>query len=131
MNITQKIMDRATEQIKGVLDTYRAQIDEAFLQAEDSLTISLGLTFKPAGEKIKIITPIKFVTDQVSDKFETVFDERQDELFGTKEKREYGLKPDLKMPAEYCHRERANFPARWWVRPLPDCRIEAERHRAI
>lgn len=81
MNISVKTIDRAAEQIKGILHTYRAEIDEAFVKSEGGLTISLGLKFEPSEGKIKITTPIKFVSDQIKDSFETVYDEAQEELF--------------------------------------------------
>lgn len=82
MNITTKTIDKAVSQISGALHAYRTQIDEAFLKADgDQLTVNLGVTFKVVDGQLKIITPIKFVSDQVKDSFETMFDEMQEELF--------------------------------------------------
>ena len=82
MNISAKTIDKAVEQIKGALHAYRTQIDEAFLKADsDQFTVSLGVTFKVVDGIFKIITPIKFVSDQVKDSFETMFDPNQEELF--------------------------------------------------
>lgn len=82
MNISAKTIDKAVEQIKGALHAYRTQIDEAFLKSDsDQFTVSLGVTFKVVDGILKIITPIKFVSDQVKDSFETMFDPNQEELF--------------------------------------------------
>lgn len=42
MNITSKTINRASEQIGGILRMYRTEIDKAFLKADDALTVSLG-----------------------------------------------------------------------------------------
>lgn len=81
MNITSKTINRASEQIGGILRMYRTEIDKAFLKADDALTVSLGLKFKPQNGKMEIETSIKFVTDQVKDSAKTLFDEAQEELF--------------------------------------------------
>ena len=53
------------------------------IQAEGTLSVSIGLTFKPAetltGTDIE--AKIKFVTDQVKDSAGRVVDERQEDLF--------------------------------------------------
>lgn len=119
MQVSQKTIERSIEILGGVLRIYREKIDAAFLKAEGAMTVNLGVRYKPVEGKMEIKTSIKFVTDQVNDSFETMFDENQDLLFSKKETDE---------PSVYCHRERANFPARWWLqRTLPDCRIDAER----
>lgn len=82
MNITIKTIDKAADQIHGILQAYRSQIDEAFMKAEtDQFTVSLGVTFKVVDGKMRIVTPIKFVSDQVKDSFETMYDPNQEELF--------------------------------------------------
>lgn len=87
MNITTKTIDKAVSQISGALHAYRTQIDEAFLKAEgDQFTVSLGVTFKVVDGIFKIVTPIRFVSDQVKDSFETMFDPDQGELFEGEEK---------------------------------------------
>lgn len=82
MNITIKTIDRAVDQIRGALHVYRSQIDEAFLKSDsDQIVIGLGITFKVVEGQLKIVTPIKFVTDQVKDSFEVMYDPNQEELF--------------------------------------------------
>jgi hypothetical protein len=87
MNISNKTIEKASELLDATLKTYRLDIDKAFLKADDALSVSLGLKFKPSNGKMEIETSIKFVTDQVSDKFKTLFDENQEELFPRKEEK--------------------------------------------
>lgn len=82
MNITIKTIDKAADQIRGALQAYRTQIDEAFLKADtDQFTVSLGVTFRVVDGVLKITTPIKFVSEQIKDSFETMYDPNQEELF--------------------------------------------------
>lgn len=82
MNITIKTIDKAADQIRGPLQAYRTQIDEAFLKADtDQFTVSLGVTFRVVDGVLKITTPIKFVSEQIKDSFETMYDPNQEELF--------------------------------------------------
>jgi len=75
MNINNKTIEKASELLDATLKMYRPDIDKAFLKADDALSVSLGLKFKPSNGKMEIEASIKFVTDQVSDKFKTLFDE--------------------------------------------------------
>lgn len=107
MQISQKTIERAIETVAASLRIYREKIDGAFLKADGALTVSLGLRFKPVEGKMEIKTSIKFVTDQVNDSFETLFDEHQDELFAT-----------LDRMAEQI----MAGPVRWFA--MPDCRLD-------
>lgn len=82
MNITIKTIDKAADQIRGALQAYRTQIDEAFMKAEtDQFTVNLGVTFRIVDGIMKITTPIRFVSEQIKDSFETMYDPNQEELF--------------------------------------------------
>ena len=65
--IGQKTIEGATELVGGLLRTYRTELDQAYMTAEGTLSVSIGLTFKPAKtlNGIDIEAKIKFVTDQV------------------------------------------------------------------
>lgn len=93
MQITPKTIVRSTEILGGVLRIYREKIDAAFLKADGALTVSLGLRFKPVEGKMEIKTSIKFVTDQVNDSFETLFDENQAELFAKDDEPKAAIDP--------------------------------------
>lgn len=81
--IGNKTIEGASELVSGLLRTYRTELDKAYMKSEGALSVSIGLTFKPAetltGTDIE--AKIKFVTDQVKDSAGRVVDERQEELF--------------------------------------------------
>ncbi|MHB8109693.1 MAG: hypothetical protein ACYDHW_06645 [Syntrophorhabdaceae bacterium] len=112
MQISPKTIERAIETVAGSLRIYREKIDGAFLKVEGPLTIKLSVRFKPVEGKMEIKTGIKFVTDEVNDSFETMFDENQDDLFAAIDK----MAEKILAPAE---------PSKWFA--MPDCRIEAYR----
>lgn len=106
MNISGKTIDKASELLAGTLKTYQLDLDKAFLKAEDALSVSLGLKFKPNNGRMEIETSIKFVTDQVSDKFKTLFDENQEELFPAKKeekKKNNGREQWFSLPEQWPH----------------------------
>ena len=81
-NVSQKVVKRTVEQIEGMLNSYREEMDGAYLSSESSLSVAIGINYKPEeGDKVKITTTIKFVQGKISDSYDTVFDEKQDELF--------------------------------------------------
>lgn len=81
--IGNKTIEGATDLVGGLLRTYRTELDKAYLKAESALSVSIGLTFKPAETLtgIDIEAKIKFVTEQVKDSAGRVVDEAQMELF--------------------------------------------------
>ena len=105
MNISIKTIDKASELLAATLKTYRLDLDKAFLKADDMLSVSLGLKFKPNNGQMEIETSIKFVTDQVSDKFKTLFNENQDELFPKPEesKPNNGREKWFSLPKQWPH----------------------------
>ena len=81
--IGNKTIEGASELVSGLLRTYRTELDKAYMKAEGTLSVSIGLTFKPAEtlNGIDIEAKIKFVTDQVKDTVGRTVDERQEDLF--------------------------------------------------
>ena len=108
MQVSQKRIERTIEIMGGVLRIYREKIAQAFLKAEGAMTVNLGVRYKPVEGKMEIEASIKFVTDQVNDSFETMFDENQADLFAKVD--------DLAD-------EFLAGPGKWFA--MPDCRIDA------
>ncbi len=82
--IGNKTIDGATELVGGLLKMYREELDKAWLKADGSLSVTIGLAFKPSETTINGIdveAKIKFVTDQVKDSASRTIDEKQEELF--------------------------------------------------
>ena len=46
--IGNKTIEGASELVSGLLHTYRTELDKAYMKAEGTLSVSIGLTFKPA-----------------------------------------------------------------------------------
>ena len=86
------IGDKTIEQIKGhigaLCEAYLAQIDEAYLNAENDLKVNFTAHLTPgkAVDDIIVETGISFVAARVKDRIEDVVNERQWTLFEALEK---------------------------------------------
>lgn len=117
-DINAKVIEGAGDTIDALLRMNRDKLNKEFLK-EDPLSVSFTMKFKTVDGDVEVDTSMNFVMDRIKDSVTTRVN-GQDELFTRREK--------STEPAVYHHRERANFPARWWKdRTLPDCRIDAER----
>lgn len=65
MVITGQVLERAGVNVARMLTVHAAEIAEAFLKADDALTVTLSVEFKQKGEGIKIKTGINFVAERV------------------------------------------------------------------
>ena len=81
MEITQEIIEKTAEMIKGNLADYRDQISEAYQQNEEILEIGLKARYSLNKNKFKIQTSINFVTDRIKDKSIEWFDPDQIQMF--------------------------------------------------
>lgn len=62
----------AANMLKQNLLDYTAQIERAYLMAEDKFKISLSVTMSPEGSGTKIKTEITFIPEKVKDKSEAI-----------------------------------------------------------
>lgn len=70
MDIDNQVIDRASRNLNRLLIAYSAEIAEAFLKADDTLSVSLSVEFKPKGSGIKIKTGINFIAARVKESTE-------------------------------------------------------------
>ena len=91
--IGDKTIERIKDHIGALCEAYIAQIDEAYLNAENDLKVSFTAHLTPgkAVDDIIVETGISFVAARVKDRIEDVVNERQGTLFEALEKN-----PDIK-----------------------------------
>lgn len=83
MDISDKMIKQAEAEISNLLEEHIAEINEAYIKAENELTISLGLKFVPgkgAGE-IKMTTSIASADSKIKESNTVTFDINQKQLF--------------------------------------------------
>ena len=88
MKIGEKVLGKAREMIGRLIDQNRSEIDQAYMRAESSLSVSIGLKFMPSKKMdfVGIETSINFVADRIKDFLEAEISETQPNLFETIEK---------------------------------------------
>jgi hypothetical protein len=80
MEITQEIIDKSVDMIRGHLETYGAEIGEAFSENDEILDIGLKVRYSFNKGKFKIQTDINFVSDRIKDKSILWYDPDQREF---------------------------------------------------
>ena len=81
MDIDQKILNGASDLIKGLLTEHEQSINEAFTENDEILEIKLSARFSFVKGKFKIQTNINFVTERIKDKSTLWYDPDQGQLF--------------------------------------------------
>jgi hypothetical protein len=78
MEIGKKITDKGAEMIKGLLEAYRGQINDAWKDTDD-MAVNFNLKFKPGSQadEIDLEAGISFTTGKVKDKITQTINERQ------------------------------------------------------
>ena len=74
------VLTRAADMLKEHLLQYVKNIDAAYMEADDTLTINLAVKLAPGAKGTEIITTITFVTGKVKDSGLSQVDENQMEL---------------------------------------------------
>jgi hypothetical protein len=87
MNITPEILAEAGEMLKGHLKDYQNDIDQAFSNFEEKLTVNFMAKLGVDKGKIKIETGISFPVEKVKDADTKYFDPDQRELFGKEDEK--------------------------------------------
>ena len=78
------VLQRAKAELCAMLDEYAEEIDKAYIQADNELTISLSVKLSPtklAGE-IAMVVGIKFTESKIDHKIKVIVNERQMSLQG-------------------------------------------------
>lgn len=82
--ISYKVIRQAQAEICAMLEEFAEDIDKAYIQADNDLTVPFTVQFKPtriAGE-IELIVGTNFVKDRVKHKIKVVVDSKQRKLPG-------------------------------------------------
>jgi hypothetical protein len=81
MEITEEIIEKTAEMIKGNLADYRDEISEAYSKHDEILEIGLKARYSFNKGKFKIQTSINFVTDRIKDNSVIWYDPEQRQMF--------------------------------------------------
>lgn len=81
MEITQEIIKKTAEMIRGNLNDYRDQINQAYSENDEILEIGLKARYSFLKGNFKIQTNINFVTDRIKDKSVAYWDPDQMQIF--------------------------------------------------
>ena len=63
--------------VGSLLDSYAEQIDRAYLNSDESLTVSIALKISPDDHGNKLKATISFTADKIQDYLENIVDEDQ------------------------------------------------------
>ena len=74
------VLTRAADMLKEHLLQYAKNIDAAYMEADDQLSINLAVKLAPGAKGTEIITTITFVTGKIKDAGISQVDENQMEL---------------------------------------------------
>lgn len=86
--IGEKTLKRTIELMEGLLRFHQLAINEAYLKADDALTVTLKAEFKPGKYSgIDIKTKIDFVAEKVKDSDSSNVNEDQMSIFDEKAKK--------------------------------------------
>ena len=77
MKIGHKTIEHCIHEVSYKLTEYQPEMNKAYVKGAETLTVSLSLKISPSNKGNKVITGIKFVTDQVDDKNTSFVDEDQ------------------------------------------------------
>jgi len=81
MQIGEKSIAMATEQVGELLAIHRMPIGAAFLKAEKDFPVSLKVTFIPWKGGVRIVTDIAYTPEKIKDQTDGIVDEDQTEMF--------------------------------------------------
>lgn len=85
MEISEDIVAKAGEMVKNNLESYQKEINDAFIQMEETLDVNLKVRFSMNKGKFKIQSDISFVGEKIKDKQTVWYDPHQPELFTNEE----------------------------------------------
>ena len=76
-------INEMVEDVKSKLLAYQRELDQAYLKAEDALSIGLNIKIGPGMQpgSFELETTIKFISDQIKDKSKRIIGGQQLELF--------------------------------------------------
>lgn len=82
MEIKEKTIEESLNLMKDLMISHLVELNKAYVKAEKTLAISMGMKFEPdSKDKTKIEASINFVTDRVKDSATAMIDENQMKLF--------------------------------------------------
>jgi len=83
MHISDKVIESTTKAIDGLLWDNHKDIEEAYCNEEDTVTIAISIKYgiAPKGSGIGIETGINFVKERIKQKTSVIVDDKQVPLF--------------------------------------------------
>ena len=94
MHISPQVVKATFDGISGLLKDNHKEIEEAYCNEEDSLSLSFSVKYSPAkkGNGVSIETSINFIKDRVKQKIQTIVDPNKDSLTKHIDDMQSGLK---------------------------------------
>jgi hypothetical protein len=82
-HISQSVIDQSIKGIDGLLNENMEQMEQAYCNDEDALTVSIKLKYSvpSSGNGIQIDTDLSFTLEKIKAKTTTVVDPNKDSLF--------------------------------------------------
>ena len=82
-HISDEVVKQSIIGIKGILEEYKNELERAYCNAEDDLTVSIRLRYSvpKKGSGISIQTDLSFMLEKIKIKTETIIDPNKDNLF--------------------------------------------------
>ena len=83
LTIGAKTIEKAKEEIGGLLDTYHESINKAYLQCDNDLTVSLSIKLQPGrpANSVAMTVTISYVESKVKAGSKILIEEKQGKLF--------------------------------------------------
>jgi len=82
--ISERTISTITDLVGGLLNANTAGLDEAYLRAEGSLAVSIGVKISPDDKGLKIQAGLSFVSGRIKDTATAIIDNEQIALFHEK-----------------------------------------------
>ena len=79
--INEQVISTITDLVGGLLNANTAELDEAYLRAEGSLAVSIGVKISPDDKGLKIQAGLSFVSGRIKDTATAIIDNEQIALF--------------------------------------------------
>lgn len=67
MEVTKQVLEQATDLIGISLQNYAREINEAYLEADDDLSVGLKVSFRPLADGITVKVDLNFIASRVKD----------------------------------------------------------------
>ena len=82
-HISENVLYKTAEGIRGLLEDYKADIEMAYCNEEDSLTLAISVKYSlpKSGSGVQVDTGLTFVKEKIKAKITDIVDPNKDSLF--------------------------------------------------